>query len=748
MLEMQWPSPGQPVTHPAGRTSSALACALVGALALAGGSAPARAQQADPPEVLGTLVGATAQYPAQPSVQIYGADLGWTFEHAGELQILFGDTWPYDDFICDPPLDEDDSQGRLEWPWTDRSALPLLTFDTTVANPDVLQPMRLLRDGSPLHMGVGRVAQAGFSDGVDAYGIFSRSSFVECDPAAPTPCPAGLICVTTVGRCTTSADGLPALCNASTGAGCPLLTSCDTSGPGYCMDPTSSQYDGSQESERYAVAHTLELARQRPLEPPTYDSAARFATNKFTNHTVRGVAAFTGTDTGNDYGPGTDTLFIWGRPWFWGEEGRQAQLYLLRHDLPLVPDAGGQVQFVPEYFAGLGAGGQPIFDADPETAVPLALDGASDPAESRAVVNQMTISWVGAPISKWVMLYGGDVADFLLVDPGAIDPAERGPIWIRYADHPWGPWTEPEAHFDPGSPAVVGDAYGPGGVLYHNQCVDQGAELCADSDPTRPLHLFCIPPAEETDIGRFYAPNIIDAYTELEADRAHIYWNLSTWNPYAVVLARTTLRPDAEPDPCGDGVCEAGEDCTSCPADCPSGTTASCGNGVCEAGSGEDCLSCAADCAGKQNGKPSGRFCCGDGDGEGAVGCGDGRCGGAGSCTEAPSAPSCCGDLACTGDEDPFSCSLDCGAPPACGDGTCDAGESTCSCAADCGGPSSEACGDGLDNDCDGATDCSDDDCSGDPLCSSCSGTGADCSSDGECCSGKCKGKSGSQTCR
>ena len=34
-------------------------------------------------------------------------------------------------------------------------------------------------------------------------------------------------------------------------------------------------------------------------------------------------------------------------------------------------------------------------------------------------------------------------------------------------------------------------------------------------------------------------------------------------------------------------------------------------DGVCE--SGEDCNSCASDCDGKSNGKPSGRFCCGDG---------------------------------------------------------------------------------------------------------------------------------------
>ncbi len=61
-------------------------------------------------------------------------------------------------------------------------------------------------------------------------------------------------------------------------------------------------------------------------------------------------------------------------------------------------------------------------------------------------------------------------------------------------------------------------------------------------------------------------------------------------------------------------------------------TTAQCGNGVCEPNAGEDCLSCSSDCNGTQGGKPSGRYCCGDGAGENPVDCGDSRCGGATAC--------------------------------------------------------------------------------------------------------------------
>ena len=195
-----------------------------------------------------------------------------------------------------------------------------------------------------------------------------------------------------------------------------------------------------------------------------------------------------------------------------------------------------------------------------------------------------------------------------------------------------------------------------------------------------------------------------------------------------------------------DGVCEAGEDCNTCSSDCISGTSsgAVCGNGVCETADGEDCVTCAADCNGIQNGKPSGRFCCGNG-GSGPVGCGDSRCFDGGlTCTTdpAPSGSYCCGDATCEGAEDSFSCEIDCGPPP-CGDGFCDPGtEDQCSCSADCGlPPGSEAgfCTDGVDNDCDIDFDCNDADCAGDPACV-CGGPGASCSVNGDCCSNKCKG--------
>ncbi len=188
-----------------------------------------------------------------------------------------------------------------------------------------------------------------------------------------------------------------------------------------------------------------------------------------------------------------------------------------------------------------------------------------------------------------------------------------------------------------------------------------------------------------------------------------------------------------------DGTCETGEYCTSCGNDCFTGPGAGCGNGICETADGEDCTTCAADCAGKQTGKPSDRFCCGNG-GANPVDCSDSRCTTGGyACLTAPAAPSCCGDGTCEGTEDSFNCEVDCGPAPYCNDGICNGGEDTCTCPQDCGirAVTEISCTNGTDDDCDGFTDCDDSECDADPACE-CLPRREACTMNSECCSDRC----------
>jgi hypothetical protein len=511
-----------------------------------------------PTEILGPLIGPGAT-PAPPGLLLYGTDLGWTFEHDGQLEILFGDTWIVSNSICLGAPANDDSAGVLPAS-PPLFGAPDVDFHTKPAAPNQFAPIEIHRGADSLAMGYGQVPLTGWSDGADAGALFGRGQIVRCThKGAKQTCKPprsqageprfgpkrGLVCATDLGACM---PGGIAPCELGTGAGCGFGQTCEPADTGFCIDETSSQI-AAPADRRFAVAHANEIGIRRDTAPTVYDSVAVWRTNKFRNATSRGVTKFKTRGEGSDWTPGTDALLVWGRPGFTGEEGREAQLYLAVLDLPL-RTGNGKVRFAPRYFAGVKANGRPRWSRSEAKAAPLAQDGivGGSPHEDLPQPLQMGIAWVGAPLEKWVMLYGGDLADYLLADPGNATPGpDPGAVRIRFADHPWGPWSVSHTILAPGEPDAVGDPYGPGGVLYHSECADAGPNDCADSDPTRPLHILnpgCTPFPLELDHGGFYGANVIDAYTGPDGENGvEIVWNVSTWNPYGVIYLRTRVEP-------------------------------------------------------------------------------------------------------------------------------------------------------------------------------------------------------------
>jgi hypothetical protein len=114
-------------------------------------------------------------------------------------------------------------------------------------------------------------------------------------------------------------------------------------------------------------------------------------------------------------------------------------------------------------------------------------------------IGELSVAWC-EPLKRWLMTYNSG--------------APRG-ILLRTAARPTGPWSEPVVLFDPQQ------GYG---KFMHAPGKD------TVNDPRR-----------ENDHGGEYAPYMIPRFFKKTPDGATIYFVMSTWNPYNVVLMKAEL---------------------------------------------------------------------------------------------------------------------------------------------------------------------------------------------------------------
>jgi hypothetical protein len=427
-----------------------------------------------------------------------GTDLGWAFAHDGKVEVLFGDAYGSD---CTDPYPNDDAQATLP---LERPALVpaqptqpiacggLLQLDKKAAllGGETFAPILLYENGTALSSYLGETPLTGFSDGAHAYMIARRGNTIDTpiyigwrDPsAAPNVKPAR-----TVYRSGLKAD-LP-----------------------HFRNPTA-----------VTVAH--------------YDPARPDA---------------------NDWGAGAHSLFLFGRANFAGRDAKQ--VYLAHHRLPLV-QADGSLHWTPSYFAGLTADG-PQWTEDANQARPVLDDDFQR-------TMQFDVAWFPA-LHKWVMLYGGDVADWLDAESDADQP-RHGALHMRLSDAPWGPWSRATPAFwrehaaaflhcdAPASAARAGcdrdelpddpeHSYAPG--PWAPELRDFPGCISGALTPSQPnFSPGSVLPCLGSQRGNLYAPSFIEPWTaDLAGDlgyphAATIYFLVSTWMPYQVILASLTVH--------------------------------------------------------------------------------------------------------------------------------------------------------------------------------------------------------------
>jgi hypothetical protein len=170
--------------------------------------------------------------------------------------------------------------------------------------------------------------------------------------------------------------------------------------------------------------------------------------------------------------------------------------------LAVVPEANFENGRGTRYFAGLDASAAPRWSERETDAVPIVRSGA---------MGDLSVTWCPDP-GVWLMTYDSR------------PPGRRG-IEFSYSPTPWGPWSAPQLIFDPDRDP------GPGRFI-HASPNDGLAGPVIGPGAANP----------EAVRGSAYAPYVVERWTRRQGNDLNIYYVLSTWNPYVVVLMKTVLR--------------------------------------------------------------------------------------------------------------------------------------------------------------------------------------------------------------
>ncbi len=151
------------------------------------------------------------------------------------------------------------------------------------------------------------------------------------------------------------------------------------------------------------------------------------------------------------------------------------------------------------YWAGSNAAGDPLWSPNEETARALF---------DQPCIGELSVSY-NRLIRKWIMLYNCGF------------PEQRG-INVRTADQPWGPWSMPQIIFDPWTDN--GYCHFIHASWESSKCDNvQGAE-------------------QENSWGGEYGAFQFRELATGSAAATTIYFTMSSWNPYTVVLMKATLQ--------------------------------------------------------------------------------------------------------------------------------------------------------------------------------------------------------------
>lgn len=270
--------------------------------------------------------------------------------------------------------------------------------------------------------------------------------------------------------------------------------------PGITQGAFEVPTEGVSVNGRMYVYHTTDHSILRPMGRSVLavssDNGATFSplytvsTQQFINISiVRGdPSRWPGTPSVSG-----DALFIFGSGDYRASHVR----------LAFQPTDGMDASSSLRYLAGLDEAGVPIWSPSEADAVPL-FDQPS--------VGEFSVAH-NAFLGRWLMLYN-------CASPRGIN--------FRTAANPWGPWSDPQVLFEP---------WVDGGYCHfiHTSWAFWTCDSVHDT-------------GRQNEWGGEYGPYLFEDAAEGTSGSSRVYFTLSTWNPYTVVLMRADLVRQPQPE--------------------------------------------------------------------------------------------------------------------------------------------------------------------------------------------------------
>jgi Domain of unknown function (DUF4185) len=188
-------------------------------------------------------------------------------------------------------------------------------------------------------------------------------------------------------------------------------------------------------------------------------------------------------------------VFIWGTAFY-----RKSDAYLL-----IVPVANFETGQGTCYFGGLDANGLAAWSPNEAEAVAVVKNGT---------MGDISVTWCQA-LNLWLMTFDSR------------PPAPAG-IQFCYSKTPWGPWSAAQTIFNDVRDGALGK-------FIHDPKIkpDDGLEGpvigAGQSDPAAVK-------------GGTYAPYVVERWTKVQGQELDLYYVLSTWNPYVVMLMKSRMQ--------------------------------------------------------------------------------------------------------------------------------------------------------------------------------------------------------------